>query len=118
MEKSEIKCFQFWVLVLLRTVMYVMVMVIVFVAYRAILAEPRTKAATTDDYPGGAARVDYMGGNDSMNQYALPLGTQLFDCIINYLLDDSSKDVIIHCSLKKISINVTHYFIWVININW
>lgn len=82
------------VLVLLRTVMYMLVIVIVFVAYRAILAEPRTKAATTEDYSGAAARVDYMGGNDSMNQYALPLGTQLFDCIINYLFNDSSKDVI------------------------
>uniref|UniRef100_A0A3Q3WA14 RRM domain-containing protein n=1 Tax=Mola mola TaxID=94237 RepID=A0A3Q3WA14_MOLML len=28
--------------------------------YRAILAEPRTKAATTEDYSGAAARVDYM----------------------------------------------------------
>ncbi|XP_067336830.1 RNA-binding protein 45 isoform X3 [Channa argus] len=27
--------------------------------YRAILAEPRSKAASTEDYSGGAARVDY-----------------------------------------------------------
>uniref|UniRef100_A0A671VNA8 RNA binding motif protein 45 n=1 Tax=Sparus aurata TaxID=8175 RepID=A0A671VNA8_SPAAU len=30
-------------------------------AYRAILAEPRTKASSTEDYAGGGARVDYMG---------------------------------------------------------
>lgn len=48
----------------------------VFLAYRAILAEPRTKAAATEDYSGGAARGDYMGAADSMNQYALPLGMQ------------------------------------------
>ncbi|KAM8737940.1 RNA-binding protein 45 isoform 1-T1 [Acanthopagrus schlegelii] len=49
-------------------------------AYRAILAEPRTKASSTEDYSGGGARVDYMGGaggggnNDAMNQYAVPMG--------------------------------------------
>lgn len=47
----------------------------VSLAYRAILAEPRTKAAATEDYSGGAARGDYMAAADSMNQYALPLGT-------------------------------------------
>lgn len=48
-----------------------------FLAYRAILAEPRTKAAATEDYSAGAARGDYMGAADSMNQYALPLGKWL-----------------------------------------
>lgn len=60
-----------------------MMMMVVLLAYRAILAEPRTKAAATEDYSGGAARGEYMGGADSMNQYALPLGTQLFDILIN-----------------------------------
>ncbi|KAG7511570.1 hypothetical protein JOB18_003436 [Solea senegalensis] len=40
--------------------------------YRAILAEPRTKNTVTEDYSSGPARGDYMGGNDSNNQYALP----------------------------------------------
>ncbi|XP_040906559.1 RNA-binding protein 45 [Toxotes jaculatrix] len=42
--------------------------------YRAILAEPRTKASATEDYTPGAARSDYMGGTDSMNQYSFPMG--------------------------------------------
>ncbi|XP_038587073.1 RNA-binding protein 45-like isoform X2 [Micropterus salmoides] len=49
-------------------------------SYRAILAEPRTKAAATEEYTGGSARGEYMGGgggggggSDSMNQYAFPL---------------------------------------------
>lgn len=42
------------------------------IAYRAILAEPRNKAAATEDYSGGS-RNDYMGGAEQMNQYALPL---------------------------------------------
>lgn len=58
----------------------------VFLAYRAILAEPRTKAAATEDYSGGAARGDYMGAADSMNQYALPLGTQSFVVLIIFFL--------------------------------
>lgn len=43
--------------------------------YRAILAEPRTKTNTTDDYSGGAPRGDYAGGGggDSSNQYAYPM---------------------------------------------
>lgn len=47
---------------------------LVFTAYRAILAEPRTKAAASEDYSGGPSRNDYMGGAEQMNQYALPLG--------------------------------------------
>ncbi|XP_035519899.1 RNA-binding protein 45 [Morone saxatilis] len=42
--------------------------------YRAILAEPRTKAAATEEYTGGAARGEYVGGSESMNQYAMPMG--------------------------------------------
>uniref|UniRef100_H3CWW3 RNA binding motif protein 45 n=1 Tax=Tetraodon nigroviridis TaxID=99883 RepID=H3CWW3_TETNG len=41
--------------------------------YRAILAEPRNKAAATEDYSAGSSRNDYMGGAEPMNQYALPL---------------------------------------------
>lgn len=47
-------------------------------AYRAILAEPRTKAASTEDYSAGAARNDYMGGADVMNQYTHPMGERIF----------------------------------------
>ncbi|XP_053292231.1 RNA-binding protein 45 [Pleuronectes platessa] len=42
--------------------------------YRAILAEPRTKATSTEDYSGGSNRGEYMGSNDTMNQYAPPMG--------------------------------------------
>ncbi|XP_062256938.1 RNA-binding protein 45 isoform X1 [Platichthys flesus] len=42
--------------------------------YRAILAEPRTKATSSEDYSGGSNRGEYMGGNDTMNQYAPPMG--------------------------------------------
>ncbi|XP_068588115.1 RNA-binding protein 45 [Cebidichthys violaceus] len=49
--------------------------------YRAILAEPRTKAPATEDYSGGMPRGDYSGGGgggggggvDSSNQYAFPM---------------------------------------------
>ncbi|XP_068424863.1 RNA-binding protein 45 isoform X2 [Clinocottus analis] len=46
--------------------------------YRAILAEPRTKAPATEDYSGGMARCDYSGGGggggaDSSNQYGYPM---------------------------------------------
>lgn len=52
-------------------------MMLLLLAYRAILAEPRTKASATEDYSGGTARGDYGGGGggDSMNQYACPMGT-------------------------------------------
>lgn len=60
-----------------------MPMMLVFLAYRAILAEPRTKAAATEDYSGGAARSEYISAADSMNQYSLPLGKQLFDIHIH-----------------------------------
>ncbi|KAM7408316.1 hypothetical protein PAMA_002156 [Pampus argenteus] len=43
--------------------------------YRAILAEPRTKASTTEECSGtgSTTRGDYMSGADSMNQYAFPM---------------------------------------------
>ena len=47
-------------------------------AYRAILAEPRTKATSSEDYSGGSNRGEYMGGNDTMNQYAAPMGKDTF----------------------------------------
>lgn len=52
-------------------------LLLMLLAYRAILAEPRTKASTTEEYSGGTARGDYMSSADSMNQYAFPMGTQL-----------------------------------------
>lgn len=56
---------------------------VVFLAYRAILAEPRTKAAATDEYSGGGGggRGDYVPSVDSMNQYALPMGTEWFNIL-------------------------------------
>lgn len=53
-----------------------------FVAYRAILAEPRSKATATEDYTAGTTRGDYATGGDSMNQYAFPVGMQLFYILI------------------------------------
>lgn len=65
-----------------------MMMTAVLLAYRAILAEPRTKAPVTEDYSGGTSRGDYSGGggggSDSSNQYAFPMGTPLFDLLIRY----------------------------------
>lgn len=58
-------------------------MMLLFLAYRAILAEPRTKAAAPEDYSGGAARSEYISAADSMNQYSLPLGKQWFDIQIH-----------------------------------
>ena len=43
-------------------------------AYRAILAEPRSKANTSEDYTGGGNRGDYANNADSMNQYTFPMG--------------------------------------------
>lgn len=50
---------------------------ILSLAYRAILAEPRTKTTAAEEYSGGASRGEYMGGNESMNQYAFPMGKML-----------------------------------------
>lgn len=58
----------------------------VLLAYRAILAEPRTKATVTEDYTAGAARSDYVGAADSMNQYTFPMGMQLLDTLIHCFL--------------------------------
>lgn len=58
----------------------------VLLAYRAILAEPRSKSTATEDYSSGgaAARNDYTGGSESMNQYAFSLGTSFFVIRIYY----------------------------------
>ncbi|KAK5854407.1 hypothetical protein PBY51_015478 [Eleginops maclovinus] len=46
-------------------------------SYRAILAEPRSKATVTEDYSGGASRGDYSGGvADSTNQYQFPMAAE------------------------------------------
>lgn len=42
-------------------------------AYRAILAEPRIKASSTEDYSGASSRSDYIGGGDTMTPYPPPL---------------------------------------------
>uniref|UniRef100_A0A3Q3VZ95 RRM domain-containing protein n=1 Tax=Mola mola TaxID=94237 RepID=A0A3Q3VZ95_MOLML len=47
--------------------------------YRAILAEPRTKAATTEDYSGAAARVDYMAPGVLVPSTADPSNYQMMD---------------------------------------
>ncbi|XP_042369975.1 RNA-binding protein 45-like, partial [Plectropomus leopardus] len=41
--------------------------------YRAILAEPRNKVTTTEDYSAGQLRGDYLGGGDPMNQYSFQM---------------------------------------------
>lgn len=55
-------------------------------AYRAILAEPRIKASSAEEYSGAASRSDYMGGGDTMNQYTLPLGMQPPQVLLCYFL--------------------------------
>ncbi|XP_067336824.1 RNA-binding protein 45 isoform X2 [Channa argus] len=59
--------------------------------YRAILAEPRSKAASTEDYSGGAARVDYSGGSDSMNQYAFPMADPGNYLVMDYRSGDFTR---------------------------
>lgn len=45
-------------------------------AYRAILAEPRSKSNTSEDYSGGGSRGEYSG--DSSNQYGFHAGLLQF----------------------------------------
>ncbi|XP_041803582.1 RNA-binding protein 45 [Chelmon rostratus] len=59
--------------------------------YRAILAEPRTKATATEDYTGGTARGDYMGGADSTNQYALPMADPGTYPVMDYRSGDFTR---------------------------
>lgn len=54
----------------------VVMMMISSLAYRAILAEPRIKASSTEDYSGSASRSDYMGGGDTVTPYPPPLSKQ------------------------------------------
>lgn len=54
----------------------IMMMMILSLAYRAILAEPRIKASSTEDYSGASSRSDYMGGGDTMTPYPPPLSMQ------------------------------------------
>ncbi|XP_044070265.1 RNA-binding protein 45 isoform X2 [Siniperca chuatsi] len=59
--------------------------------YRAILAEPRTKAAATEEYSGGSSRGEYVGGADSMNQYAFPMGDPGNYPVIDYRSGDFTR---------------------------
>lgn len=52
------------------------VMMTLSLAYRAILAEPRIKASSSEDYAGASTRSDYMGGGDTMTPYPPPLRMQ------------------------------------------
>ncbi|XP_051936222.1 RNA-binding protein 45-like isoform X1 [Hippocampus zosterae] len=45
-------------------------------AYRAILAEPRNKASSSEDYNSMAARSDYSSGGDSLNMYPFNMAAQ------------------------------------------
>ncbi|XP_031582504.1 RNA-binding protein 45 [Oreochromis aureus] len=62
-------------------------------AYRAILAEPRSKSTATEDYSSGgaAARNDYAGGSESMNQYAFSLGDPGNYTVIDYRHGDFTR---------------------------
>ncbi|GAA6231949.1 RNA-binding protein 45 isoform X2 [Lates japonicus] len=59
--------------------------------YRAILAEPRTKATVTEDYTAGAARGDYVGAADSMNQYSFPMADPGSYPVIDYRSGDFTR---------------------------
>lgn len=68
---------------------------LVFKAYRAILAEPRNKATANEDYSAGPSRNDYMGGGEQMNQYALPLCKAKNDANVSHdLLQQSNIGVV------------------------
>uniref|UniRef100_A0AAQ5YN25 RRM domain-containing protein n=1 Tax=Amphiprion ocellaris TaxID=80972 RepID=A0AAQ5YN25_AMPOC len=57
--------------------------------YRAILAEPRTKATVTEDYRGG--RGDYSVGGDNMNQYSFPMGDPVNYPVMDYRSGDFTR---------------------------
>ncbi|XP_070772134.1 RNA-binding protein 45 isoform X1 [Enoplosus armatus] len=59
--------------------------------YRAILAEPRTKAAATEEYTGGSARGEYMGAADSMNQYSFPMADPSNYPVVDYRSGDFTR---------------------------
>lgn len=61
------------------------IMVLVLLAYRAILAEPRIKTTAPEDYTGAVGRGDYMAA-DNMNQYAVPMGKQALNTMIQAFL--------------------------------
>lgn len=78
-----------------------MTMMLLPLAYRAILAEPRIKASSTEDYSGATSRSDYMGGGDTMTPYPPPLRMQPFkdkntqSCIyIQYIFNVALKSEI------------------------
>ncbi|XP_030011211.1 RNA-binding protein 45 isoform X2 [Sphaeramia orbicularis] len=72
--------------------------------YRAILAEPRSKVSTADEYSGGGGGGggggnrggDYMSGADSMNQYSYPM-----DPSGNYSLMDYRSSDITRCLMMS-----------------
>ncbi|XP_059215748.1 RNA-binding protein 45 isoform X2 [Centropristis striata] len=59
--------------------------------YRAILAEPRSKATVTEDYSAGA-RGEYVGSNiDTTNQYAFPMGDPVNYQPMDYRSSDMTR---------------------------
>ncbi|KAI3362810.1 hypothetical protein L3Q82_001857 [Scortum barcoo] len=73
---------------------YVM-MLLSSLAYRAILAEPRTKAAATEEYSRGSAGGEYMGAADSMNQYAFPMADPGNYPVMDYRSGDITRCLMI-----------------------
>ncbi|KAM4607247.1 RNA-binding protein 45 isoform 1-T3 [Polymixia lowei] len=71
-------------------------------AYRAILAEPRSRTTAADgEYPGGGARADHMTG-DPMNPYPFPMDPG------NYQVTDyRSSDVITRCLMVSSRATIT-----------
>nr|XP_020442943.1 RNA-binding protein 45 [Monopterus albus] len=60
-------------------------------AYRAILAEPRTKASSTEEYSGAAARSDYVGGADSTNHYTFSMADPGSFPVVDYRSGDFTR---------------------------
>ncbi|XP_008298447.1 RNA-binding protein 45 [Stegastes partitus] len=74
--------------------------------YRAILAEPRTKATVTEDYSGGGGGGgrgggggggggDYLIGGDNMNQYSFPMADPGNYQVMDYRSGDFTRCLMI-----------------------
>ncbi|KAM9345504.1 RNA-binding protein 45 [Symphorus nematophorus] len=60
--------------------------------YRAILAEPRSKASAAEDYTNASSRGEYIGGGgDAMNQYAFPMADPGSYQVMDYRSGDFTR---------------------------
>ncbi|XP_041866685.1 RNA-binding protein 45 isoform X2 [Melanotaenia boesemani] len=62
-------------------------------SYRAILAEPRTKNNTSEDYSGGGSRGEYTPSLESMNQYSFPMPEPMNYGVLDYRSNDFTRSL-------------------------